>query len=72
MKTTTILLVLLTLLSCSKTDVDGCDCTKDTYKKVGTGLNFNLLYSEPVLCQDESDGWEGTGDSTIFFKIKCK
>ena len=56
-------------MACSKED--GCNCTKDTYRKSTIGLDFTLLYSEPVLCQNESDGWQGTGVATIFFKIQC-
>lgn len=67
-------LILLTAIILSGCSADsGCDCTKDTYQKDSqVGFTFTYLYSDPAICQDESDGWQGTGQSNIFFLIVCE
>lgn len=82
-KTLLTLGLLATILSCSKDDdaiQQDCNCTQDTYEKVlniyyvngmpHTGSTYNLLYSEDVGCQDETNGREQLANG-LWIEIKC-
>ena len=72
MKTIKTLLLVLLLTGCTIEEDNKCNCTKETYERVGLSLDFHFLYSDPAICQEETNGWQGTpGSGLIFFKIVC-
>ena len=81
MKKLITLITILTLIGCEKESInEGCECSKETYELVSwitTDSNgnlhlnsrFDLLYNEPVLCQDEVTQYTPIGE--LYFKVNC-
>jgi hypothetical protein len=76
-----ILILLITVFSCSKEDINTCECSKSFYERESyvyfneqgipqLGWNENFLYSEPVICTDEVQ--KVFVNDTNFYNITCE